>query len=150
MNEAKKTKSEGIVKMDVEGASAKPRMDRPGRKIGGRVCKADGGDVDEDTKPVSNYLKNEASTKRFVAGAKMIPSAAGTALMLDVPHPLAKVVGGGLALAGAPLVKSAYKDALESGQMDDAARRFDKSGLPGRPAPGPDRKNGGRAVKKKG
>ena len=37
MDEAKKTKSEGIVKMDVEGERAKPRMDRPGRKFGGRM-----------------------------------------------------------------------------------------------------------------
>jgi len=40
MDEAKKTKSEGIVRMDVEGERAKPRMDRPGRKHGGRLVEA--------------------------------------------------------------------------------------------------------------
>ena len=60
MSEAK-GKTTGIVRMDVEGERAKPRMDRPGRKFGGRMMgkktkdEREADDADKDDK--AEYAK---------------------------------------------------------------------------------------------
>lgn len=137
----------------VEGDSAPPRADRPGRKAGGRVCKVDGGEVDTD-QPVSKYLKGRADDERFAAKVKAAPSALGTAMAVGGGHPVVKGLGLGIAAAGAPLLKSGYENTKKAGGMEDAADKFEKTGLPGRPSYkeaidlGSGKKNGGRAVKK--
>lgn len=55
---------------EVDGASAKMRLDRPGRKRGGAVsCKADGGPIDDA--PVSNYLRKRSDDHEFIRKVAM-------------------------------------------------------------------------------
>lgn len=61
---------------DVGGSPAKSRLDRPDRKSGGRVCKADGGEATEKDKkiglpdPISSGIETAKSLGRIGRGVK--------------------------------------------------------------------------------
>jgi hypothetical protein len=72
---------------EVEGGSGRPRLDHPGRKMGGRICKADGGATaprDEETGDTDNaYAKGG-----WIKGAVKHPGALRKSLHVKEGEPI--------------------------------------------------------------
>lgn len=110
---------------EVEGKAARPRLDRPGRKAGGRVCKADGGWTGEGD---SGRTKKEAVAD--IEANRAGPSfsggvmGAGLGTLLGnkgIKAPLAKAAGAGLTALGTYLVGRDMNAAGRSKKLDREA-----------------------------
>lgn len=55
----------------VDGKSAKPRLDRPARKAGGRVCKADGGRMDKAQGWVADATEADSARAERKSGGRI-------------------------------------------------------------------------------
>lgn len=127
--------------IDVEGNKPRPRLDRPARASGGRVCRADGGPTlskeREDYAEKKEAEKKDAEARGGVGGA-----AAGVGLgLLGAKSLLGKAAGTALGVTG---LHSAGKEML--GRRD--ARREAEWARSGKAEDGKeDRKRGGRVSK---
>lgn len=146
---------------EVEGGAARPRLDRPGRKAGGRVCKADGGEAVEkrvrspgelDEGAQRDYLKSKAkdavknNDMKTAGGVGLVGTGLGTTLAhvgsrFGRPGRIGGLIATGLGLGA---LSSAGRGEIEKKKLDAEAKEFDK-------ADAGERKFGGRAkMKKKG
>lgn len=139
--EAKNAPYAGESGIDVEGNKPKPRLDRPARASGGRVCRADGGAISKEREDYAKKKDKDTEEAR------------------DSGRTSAMITGGALGmLGGSKLRKAALGSlaALSGGSMvgDMAARhKAEKEAewaRSGRAEDGKeDRKRGGRVARDK-
>lgn len=137
---------------EVEGNAARPRLDRPGRKAGGRVCKEEGGRISEDSKREAARLHKEADEKGTGASAEVMKGfpgvLAGAALQGLSKGRLGKtagtLLGGASALSGIGAGAQSKYDGIRARRE---ARRIEK-GLVKEGEE--DRKSGGRVGRANG
>lgn len=128
---------------EVEGAAARPRLDRPGRARGGRVCKADGGWTGEGDsgKPMKEKAAEERA-KGLADGSKgILPFALGPTVAMGSLGPgkgrfIAKALGTLAGARGAGKLAQGYSHELESKRL---SREGDEA---------EGRKSGGRVMDK--
>lgn len=145
MGEDGKPKSKRAVSepISVEGKAARPRLDRPGRKMGGRLKRADGGDVyksppnpgEVSDEQSEKYLRSKMADK---IGAGALKSAGAGALLgtgigsasstKKIPQAggkkFATGLGGLLIGAGLGAAKSGYESFKEGLDAGDEADKF--------------------------
>lgn len=134
--EAKGAPYAGESGIDVEGNKPRPRLDRPARASGGRVCKADGGPtISEDSKAKAAKLRAEAKKDRSDAifHGGMAGLVGSMAKGSKVGKALAGINAAGAGLSGvSALVNKHEAGRIESGVAEDGKE---------------DRKRGGRVSK---
>lgn len=143
---------------DVEGKAAPQRMDRPGRKAGGRACKADGGDVDKSP-PNPGEVSDAESAKYLRSKSKSdAKEAVGEAAKGAISIGLGRVIRGlGKEVPGGPIERGIGKT-LEYGNYAGGASNIGAAIGKGMAAKRhsdeadkfEDRKNGGAAYAKGG
>lgn len=150
MRAAMKKGGSGYAGEEVEGGSARPRLDRPGRARGGRVNRADGGStISEDSKSEASRIRDKAesdiSSARKQAVGDGIKTGLGAALLIGSRGKFGKAVG---AVSGASGVHGTMQGLSKANQVDRdraEASRIEK----GQVTPSEeDRKSGGRVKSK--
>lgn len=108
----------------------------PMRASGGRVKKADGGDVSD---PVPAYLRDRMADKKLSARGNEVAAGIGAGTALVTKSPIAAAIAGASGLTGWAERKSAKN-------LKRGAKAFEATGLPGRPSRDDDeeRASGGR------
>lgn len=122
---------------DAEGKAARPRLDRPGRKAGGRACKADGGAADDDKSPPNpgeksnteqaKYLRRKAIHAGIDSGLSGLTSGIGAAGALMRGIGPAKLFRTGMGAASLSSGIEAKKKWDEASQSASEAKEFDKA-----------------------
>ena len=109
------------------------------RKAGGRVNKAEGGEVDDD--PVPSYLRDRMRDKKDSARMhEVLAGSAGVGAAMD-PTMVGKALLGTVAGLGAA---SGWAERKSAKDLKRGAKAFEKTGLPGRPSRDPDENSGAR------
>lgn len=148
--------------VSVEGKAARPRLDRPGRKMGGRLKRDDGGSVPpQDRHPpgeLSNveqnkYLKKEAAKEPMSVGnPNALATGAGAAGLfkaVTAKHPIGKAIGAAIGAGGAsrtPALGRDYDQMKKSIQAKYESEKFDKAEREDRDE-GAGKKRGGKVSK---
>lgn len=121
--------------VDVEGNKPRPRLDRPARASGGRVCKAEGGSISEDSKKEVKRLRDEASsdTGKAAMNAGIGAALLGTTGMGKVAKGVNRAItGANFGLAGmggaSALHKKQEADRLEKGMAESGKEDRAKGG----------------------
>lgn len=136
--EAKNAPYAGESGIDVEGNKPKPRLDRPARASGGRVCRADGGvTLSEDSKKMAAKLREDASDdqKRAIFNGGVAAMLGG----LTKGSKVGKALFGANALMAGTGALSATGKRLEAREIERGRAEEGKE----------DRKRGGRVARDK-
>lgn len=159
-----KGKSTGSKPMDgPDGGPAKRSLSRPGRKHGGRVNRADGGEIKDKSPPnpgeLSNveqnkYLKKQMAKEPLSVGnPNALATGAGAAGLFKAvtsKSPIGKAIGAAIGAAGAsrtPALGRDFRQMKDSVQAKYESEKFDKAEKEDRDADA-GKKFGGRAKAK--
>lgn len=109
--------------VSVEGTAARPRLDRPGRKMGGRACKADGGWTGEGDSGKALKERSAAEDAKAVRDLKMgtAKSVVGGALTGFSRGILGKGLGIGAGIDGVNDIGNALSRSTKARRMNEEA-----------------------------
>lgn len=124
---------------DIEGKAALRRLDRPGRKHGGRVCKEEGGEVKDKSpsnpgevsdKESSKYLRAKASDKRWEGTKSLAQGAINTVLGATPPKfreigKFGKTLKAGALVTGPAMLGVGAGELAAASKADKEADKFD-------------------------